>query len=195
MGRQSCIPTLYDDVLQLKMHRLKEWGYIREGNHQHAKVHWLVNGIEVASISIEVRMYSLSPYIMLDYKYRGLEKRYRVNLTFQNSNLNGSKIWYFVCPKTGKRCRKLYCVDGYFFHRDAFSDSLYISQTLSKKARDLNKILGQAFGLDSLYSELLKKNLKKKYRGKPTKKLSALTKKIEIGESISYQNLEWAMIK
>lgn len=80
-----------------------------------------------------------------------------------------------------KRCRKVYSIGGYFFHRDAFNEGMYASQTLSKKTRELNKIFGLAFGIDHLYSELCNKNLKKHYSGKPTKKVRALTKKIEIG--------------
>jgi len=34
-------------------------------------------------------------------------------------------IWHFLCPATRKRCRKLYLVDTYFLHREAFNGCFY----------------------------------------------------------------------
>jgi hypothetical protein len=120
--------------------------------------------------------------------------KYRVQLISKLSNLGKGYVWYFVCPKTNKRCRKLYLADTYFYHRLAFNGCMYEKQTQSKKSRYFDKTLGAYFKSDDLYSELNKKHLKKNYAGKPTKKYLKLTRQIQKAESISYQEIERAMI-
>lgn len=106
------------------------------------------------------------------------------------SNLNKGEICYFICPKTNKRCRKLYLIDGYFLHREAFNGCMYETQTHSKKYRQLDKTLGTYFKSDNLYSELYKKNFKKSYAGKPTKKYLRILEQIEKVERIPYHEIE-----
>jgi hypothetical protein len=77
-----------------------------------------------------------------------------VQLVSAPSNLGKGFVWYFVCPRPGKRCRKLYLADTYFYHREAFHGCMYESQTQSKKYRQLDKTLGAYFKSDNLYSEL-----------------------------------------
>ncbi|MGK0487238.1 MAG: hypothetical protein ACJAXB_000412 [Candidatus Endobugula sp.] len=47
---------------------------------------------------------------------------------------------------------------------------MYETQTQSKKYRQLDKRLGAYFKGDSLHSDLNKKNFKKTYAGKPSKR-------------------------
>ena len=110
------------------------------------------------------------------------------------SNLGKGVIWYFVCPHTGKRCRKLYLADTYFYHREAFKGCMYEKQTQSKKSRYLDKTIGAYFKSDQLYEQLYKKNFKKQYAGKPTKKYLKLTQQIQKAESVSYHEIEQAML-
>ena len=60
-------------------------------------------------------------------------RNYKVYLTSTPSNLNRGEIWYFICPQTKKRCRKLYSIGGYFLHREAFNGCMYKIQIESKK--------------------------------------------------------------
>ena len=195
MGRLSTLPNLFDNALQLKIHRLKEWGYIQEGNHQKGVVHWLKNDVEIASISIQVHIFPQSPYIELAYKFGNEARKYRVYLTWTTSNLTGGKVWYFVCPKTNKRCRKLYSIDGYFLHRDSFTGAMYYSQTLSKNNRLMEKAVFPFLNSDLLYNELNKKYFKKTYAGKPTKKYLRLLEKNQRAESIPYFMFERLITK
>jgi len=110
------------------------------------------------------------------------------------SNLGKGLVWFFICPKTGKRCKKLHLYNSYFYHRTAFNGCMYQSQTLSKKARELDKIFSCYFKSEKLYSELYKKHLKKKYAGKPTKKYLSLTQQIAKAESIPYYEIERALL-
>jgi hypothetical protein len=71
---------------------------------------------------------------------------------------------------------------------------MYETQTQSKKYRQLDKTLGAYFKSDNLYSELYKKNFKKSYAGKPTKKYLKLTQQIQKAESITYHEIEGALL-
>ena len=120
--------------------------------------------------------------------------KYKVQLISVPSNLGKGVIWYFVCPSKGKLCRKLYLADTYFYHREAFNDCLYEKQTQSKKSRYLDKMLGAYFKTVQLFEQLYKKNFKKQYAGKPTKKYLKLTQQIQKAERITYHEIEQAML-
>ncbi len=110
------------------------------------------------------------------------------------SNLGKGKVWYFVCPHTNKRCRKLYLISGYFLHREAFNGCMYESQTKSKKWREMERVYGSYFKSDECYEELHKKHFKKFYNGKPTKRYLKLMQKISQSERIPKEEIERVMI-
>ena len=64
---------------------------------------------------------------------------YKVLLIDIPSILGKGNILLFQCPQTKKLCRKLYLVDTYFFHRSAYKNCMYQSQTYSDRNRDLLK--------------------------------------------------------
>ena len=67
---------------------------------------------------------------------------------------------------------------------------MYEKQTQSKKSRYLDKTLGIYLQTDQLFEQLYKKNFKKQYAGKPTKKYLKLTQQIQIAEIISINILK-----
>lgn len=103
-------------------------------------------------------------------------------------------MWFFRCPSTGKLCRKLYSIGGYFLHREAFKGCFYETQIRSKYARFLDSNYGAYFKSESLYLEAGKKHLKKTYAGKPTKKYLKLSKEIQKAESIDFREIEMLMV-
>lgn len=194
MPKPHTFPTLYNEALQIDISKLKEWEYLNPGQIKSGTLTWSRNGNPTGSISIRVNTHSEQPYIELDYKYRDEPRNYKVYLTSTPSNLNRGKIWYFLCPQTKKRCRKLYSIGGYFLHREAFNGCMYETQTQSKKYRQLDKTLGAYFKIDNLYSELYKKNFKKYYAGKPTKRYLRIMEQIKKAESMPYHEIERAML-
>ena len=194
MPKPHTFPTLYNEALQIHISKLKCWGYLDPEQIKSGKLNWIRNGNPTGSISIRVNTHSEQPYIELDYKYRDEPRNYKVNLTSTPSNLNRGEIWYFICPQTKKRCRKLYSIGGYFLHREAFNGCMYETQTQSKKYRQLDKTLGVYFKSDNLYSEMYKKNFKKTYAGKPTKRYLRIMEQIQKAESIPYHEIERAML-
>jgi hypothetical protein len=194
MPKPHTSPTLYNEALQIHISKLKGWGYLDPKQIKSGTLNWNSNGNTTGSISIQVNTQSEQPNIELDYKYRDEPRKYKVYLTSTPSNLNRGEIWYFICPQTKKHCRKLYSISGYFLHREAFKGCMYETQTQSKKYRQLDKTLGVYFKSDNLYSELYKKNFKKTYAGKPTKKYLRIMEQIQRAERIDYNDIERALL-
>ena len=135
-----------------------------------------------------------NPYLELDYKFGDEPRNYKVSLVSMPSNLGRGLIWYFLCPSTNKRCRKLYSIGGYFLHREAFNGCMYDSQTKSKKWRQMEKVYGAYFDSDKCYEQLYKKHFKKYYKGKPTKRYLKLKKIIDASEKMSHLDIERLMV-
>ena len=189
MAKFPTFPTLYNEALQISITKLKEWEYLNPEQIKSGTLTWSRNGNKTGSISIRVNTHSEQPYIELDYKYRDEPRNYKVRLVSMPSNLGKGLIWYFLCPQTNKRCRKLYSIGGYFLHREAFNGCMYETQTQSKKYRQLDKTFGVYFKIDDLYSQLYQKHFKKTYAGKPTKKYLRIMEQIQKAESIKYNEI------
>ena len=194
MPKPYTFPTLYNEALQISISKLKGWEYLNPEQIKKGIVTWSSNGNQRGSISIKVNTKSEQTYIELDYKYRDEPRNYKVYLTSTSSNLDKGKIWYFLCPHTNKRCRKLYLIGGYFLHREAFKNCMYQSQIETKRYRQIDKTFGAYFKSEELYSELHKKHFKKTYAGMPTKRYLRIIKQIEQAEKIDYRDIELAMM-
>ena len=194
MPKPHTFPTLYNEALQISISKLKEWEYLNPEQIKSGTLTWSRNGNKTGSISIKVNTQSEQPYIELDYKYRDEPRNYKVRLVSMPSNLGKGLIWYFFCPQTNKRCRKLYSIGGYFLHREAFNGCMYETQTQSKKYRQLDKTFGVYFKIDDLYSQLYQKHFKKTYAGKPTKRYLRLMEQIQKAENVSYSEMELLML-
>ena len=118
MPNCSTFPTLYDEVLTISITKLKKLGFLELGQRKRGTLTWSTNGSKTGAIDIAVFTDLRDPYIYLDYLFRGKPVNYHVNLVSVPSNIGKGKVWYFLCPHTGKRCRKLYSVGGKFLHRE-----------------------------------------------------------------------------
>jgi hypothetical protein len=194
MPRFATYPPLLDGCKTLNIAFLIQQGYLIQNHSVSGVVKWCRNGNEIGKIGIRVNMTLNDAYIELNYKYNDVSIGYKVELVSIPSNIGKGFIWYFVCPRTGKRCRKLYLVDTYFYHHTAFRGCYYEKQIQSKKYREFEKTLGLYYQCDQLYSQLYKKHLKKQYAGKPTKKYLKITRQIEKAESIPIYEIERALI-
>lgn len=179
MAKKSTSPTLYDEVKQISITKLKQWGYLEPGQIRGGVLNWNVNGTPTGSIAFQVDMLNKTPYIQLEYNFKDEPRNYKINLVCMPSNLGRGKIWYFLCPRTEKRCRKLYNIGGYFLHREAFAGCMYQSQTESKFTRYLGNTLGLTFEADEAFEKIHSKHFRKYYNGKRTKRYSKLLKVIE----------------
>jgi len=179
MAKFPTFPILYDSVLKLSMSKLVGWGYLKPENRISTNMVWSSQGEKRGEISLFVDTNKGNPYIELDYKYKDQPRRYRISIVSIDSNLGKGLIYYFVCPQTNRRCRTLYSISGYFYHRTAFNGCMYECQTQSKKYRSLTTQFGFMFDEDRICEQLYKKNFKKTYAGKPTKKYLKLSNQLE----------------
>lgn len=198
MPKPHTHPPLYDEVLQLQISKLSQWSYLKENNVKRGEISWSSSNSygkeNRGKITVLVNMNNEISHIELDYNYKDEPRNYKIKLVSIPSNLGTGKIWYFLCPITKERCRKLYLIEGYFLHRKAFKGCMYESQIQTKKWRKMEKLYGCYFDLDNLYAKLFKKGFKKTYKGKPTKKYLKLMKKIRQAERIPIEEIERLMI-
>lgn len=185
MAKLPTYPTLYDDLKTISISFLKSHQYLENKVYKGGTITWRRNGHETGSVSIKVNTQSAPPYLELDYLYNQSLINYRVQLVSIPSNLGKGIVWFFICPQTGKRCRKLYFADTYFYHRSAFRGCMYEKQTQSKKNRQLDNLMRVYFYNDQLF----KKHFKKQYAGKPTKRYLRLKQQLIKAKMIPFTKL------
>lgn len=129
---------------------------------------WERDGRTIAQITIVARMGDAHPSIAVFYSYYGESKAYKIQLDFTPSNLPDhadTGYYYFICPVTGNRCRKLYLVNGQFMSRKAFRP-LYPIQTMSRQSRAGYRVIDKWLRIDD--EERASRYRKTHYRGNPT---------------------------
>jgi hypothetical protein len=139
----------------------------------------------IADIIIYVDVCADSPSMELIYEFGGEPVHQTISLTPVPSNLGTGVTWYFTCPVTGKRARKLFFINGQSVHRDAHKGSMYFSQTLSQKDRQLKKLMDGAFAEEKIDE----KHFTPFYRGKPTVKYKSIMKKVQKAEGLDIDEL------
>ncbi|MEX2437150.1 MAG: hypothetical protein WD509_01050 [Candidatus Paceibacterota bacterium] len=193
MPKPAEYPDLFDYAIKLDVWKLKKWGYLEMNSCLSGTVTW-TRGYNKSRIGIEVKISNSECYVILDYLSNGEPIKYKVNLVTIPSNLGKGEIYYFECPKTFKRCRYLYSIGKYFYHREAFLNSCYHVQTFSKNDRDKCKIIDATFKEDKAYQELYSPYFKKYYNGIPTKRYLRVKRNIAKGSQYSSQEITKAMI-
>ncbi len=170
MPKFPSFPTLYEECKTISISFLKQHKYLTPGTWKSGAITWSrgegpykrITG----SISVLIDAHPENPSLELDYKLDGKPINYKVQLLKVPSNIGKGVVWFFICPVTGKRCRKLYLVHTYFLHREAFRGCFYEKQTYSHKNRILNRSLEHLFGTDKVYEQIYSKHFKKQYAGK-----------------------------
>ncbi|MBA4851525.1 hypothetical protein [Emticicia sp. BO119] len=181
---------LYDEVNTISISSLIKSGNLQPNKNTSGTIFWNRYAQKASSVSFILNTYLNNPYLELNYLNNGKPIHYRVKLIFLKSNIGRGIVWYFICPKTGKRCRKLYGINAYFLHRSAFEGCMYKKQAQSKKDREFDKIFGDSFQANQLLDQIYKKNLKKTYKGRPTKKYLKLLNQLEFINNFSADKYE-----
>lgn len=190
MPKPYTFPTLFDEVKTVSISNLRKWGYLKPGIYRTGTITWSRNGTVNSSIGIAVNTKAESPYLEFSYTYGEQPIRYKVELTTVPANIGKGKVWYFVCPSTGRNCRVLYSVGSLFLHRHACKGYMYEKQTYSQKNRGIMRMYEKVFNSDKLYEQLYNKHFKRSYAGKPTKRFLRLMQKIRESENMPYTESE-----
>jgi len=194
MAKFPTFPTILDNTQKIAISDLKRYGYLKSSIPKMGSLKWSCRGEETASIVIFVNMNLDIPYLEVDYQFRQEHRKYKIELVSIPSNLGRGEVWYFLCPATKKRCRVLYCVDGDFLHRKAFTNCMYERQTESKKTRKGMKALRDIFNKDKLTSQIFSPYFKTHYKDKPTKRYLKILEKLEKVNLISLEEMERLLI-
>lgn len=101
----------------------------------------------------------------------------------------GGFVGYFVCPVTGKRCRKLHLVGGQLVHSSAIKNFYRKIWPPWYKDDNLGKLLKKQQAAIDGANELNKPFFKRYYAGKPTKRYLRCLKQIEESPGISIHEL------
>lgn len=191
MAKSSTFPYLFDSTCQIDISKLKGWGFLKLNQTVQTTLSWSSQGEKTASISLFICTIEENPFIELKYNSNSEPRTYRVKLFWKESNLNQGKVWFFICPKTFRYCRKLYLIEGYFLSRAAFKglNCMYEKQTYSKYGRSLDNLFGAYYGSEKAYEQIYSKHFKKYYAGKPTKKYLKLMQKARRSESVSIEKV------
>lgn len=99
--------------------------------------------------------------IFFEWENDGRKYRQRVYISYEESNLGKGYLVFFLCPYTGRKCRKLYTDGTALISRYGFEHT-YSQRNQSKKWRELDKML------HFLDNEPVRKFGKMEYRGKLT---------------------------
>ncbi|MBN9292814.1 MAG: hypothetical protein J0G96_02405 [Flavobacteriia bacterium] len=176
MPRISKFPIILDEVPHLNILSLSRRGFL--GVSKTGTISWSNEEETIMTISVRSEI-SESASIILSYTYNGIDRQYMIKLEEKQSNLGKGTHWYFVCPVTKKRCRKLYFIGGFFLHREAFKNiACYRSQTESKSWREIRRLLERRYVRDEVENELNTRYFKTSYNGKLTKSYLKLMRKI-----------------
>ena len=190
MGRYANYPTTVEDCLYLSIKKLKEWDYLTNKGTISSTISWSRNGTPHSKIGIVITKNDFETFMILDYSVNGEPKKYKVEIISKPSNLGKGEVLFFVCPNTGKLCRKLLLRNGYFLHREAFNGLMYSKQLESKKNRDMFKLFDACYLSDEVYEERYKKYFKTHYNGKETKRFKRLNPKIKMADSFASGTIE-----
>ncbi len=178
MPKPHTFPILFDNLISINIKSLTKPNLLKPNQNNNGSFTWSRNGLQVGAISFSLNINDNISFIELNYKCNEVPIKYSIELEPVISNLKKGLVWYFVCPQTLKRCRKLYLVNGYFLHRTVAKTGMYESQTLSKRYRQQFKLMGLNYKSENSYCELYKKNFKKTYAGKPTKRYLRIMEQI-----------------
>lgn len=189
MGRHSNLPVLYDFCKSLSISELKKWKYLKPEKCQKGTITFRSFNYDILEVLISVYIDPDNPFMEFEYLISGTKLNYLIYFELVPSNLGKGFVWYFNCPLSGIRCRKLYLINGYFQHRVAYKKGYYQTQTLGTKDKYLVRQFDKLQKSNKAKSILCTKYFKPYYNGMPTKKYLKLLQDIENGEGISEAEL------
>ena len=173
MPRPETSPFLFDHAKTISLVELREWGYMRPNAITQGTLNWNYCGQETGSISFKLNMSNEPKYFHLKYTIEGEAIEYKIKLAPQTSNLGQGVYYYFVCPVTFKRCRKLYFSGKYFVHREALH-GMYSIQTRIKSDRSFRAVFDRMVKAEQIQDEINSKYFTTHYNGKRTRRFQKL---------------------
>ncbi|PSL03882.1 hypothetical protein [Cecembia rubra] len=177
MARTPTYPDIAEDLPYISIKDLKDQGLFNLG----------INSLGVFRLCIDgmPRGGTIEAFVGLkDIKYISLswysEDKYftaSTKITSIKSNLGAGEIYYFLCPKTSKRCLKLYFLGNVLASRRYFN-LYYRDQILSKPNYGIIQLCKAFQEFDELKNKYWSLRTKS-YKGVPTRQAIRLRVKME----------------
>lgn len=175
MSKSSTYAFTYEDCKSIEIKLLKESKLLLANQYKKSTIRWHINDQTTGRIEIVLDTISKKPYVELKYKINHENIQYKIALVNEISNLGKGNIWYFLCPFTLKKCRKLYLVEKYFTHRKYINSIYYDNQLLSKSQRKYIGLFNNLNKIEKAIEEIESKYFKRYYKGVKTKKFQKLS--------------------
>lgn len=114
----------------------------------------------------------------------------RVEMVYNHMRTKpGGVVWFFICPVTGKRCRKLHFINGRYVHASRIKGYYRNNKPAwytESKFNDILKLKQAAMDSEKLIGS---KHFKTHYAGKPTKRFLKCSKHIQDAGGISMHGI------
>lgn len=185
MPKHPTYPLILDRCYTVSIGNFRRWGALSPGRYASGSIYWGEEGERRASVGY-CAVIGREPgqaYIQFNYNYDGEPMQWRVSLLSLPANIGKGIVWFFRCPITGQRCKKLHLVDGRFIHRSAVRGAMYKQQTESKKWRLVSRLFDLHDLRAGVWDEIHKPYFKAEYRGKETRRCIRLMRKLRRAES------------
>ena len=190
MGRPYTGADYTTSAYQLRVGDLRRGGVIRKGRTVRATITWADGG---PTLNIESSWTGAAPSLSLEFRLReanGSVETWtqRIELQTAPSPLQG-ELLYFICPRSGKTCRKLYRAyhSHGFYHRTAFSYRLYYPQQASSTYKRADR---QLLAAERKLEKLQAKRRTSTYLGQPTRRAVRIAQLQEEAERLEV--LRWS---
>ena len=194
MPKPSSYPTTYEDCKSIEIKLLKKTKLLLPNQIIKSTVRWHINEETTGRMLVIVNTLTDKPFLELIYTLNEENIQYKVRLISEKSNLGIGIIWYFICPFTNRKCRKLYLVNKYFAYRNWRKGVFYENQLLSKSNRKSLGIFRKIDQINEAIEETNSKHFRRYYNKTKTKRLVKLRKiinqEIDIKE-INNMKLLW----
>ena len=174
MPKPSTYPFTYEDCKSIEIKLLKKNKYLLPNEINKSTVRWHLNEETTGRLQMVVNTQTDEPYMELIYKLNEENIQYKVQLHTEKSNLGKGNVWYFICPFTNKRCRKLYLVHKYFAYRNRYKGVFYEKQILSKSNRKSLGLFRKIDQINEAIEETKSKHFRRYYKKVKTKRLNKL---------------------
>ena len=134
--------------------------------------------------------------LYLDYCLNGFNREQWIEILIEPSNLGIGEVWYFRCPVTEKKCRKLVFWRGAFIHQSAIENHFYRQQTESAPKRTSMKWIRRYHEYQSLLKHQKSPYYKRTYAGNSTRLAVRATKALHrYAAALNNEKEVWMWIK
>jgi hypothetical protein len=106
-GRSGAPRPTVETSLSLELPRLRREGHVKPGQRTHGRLVWTLRGDEVGRVEFVCRMDPDGPSVLaLSFSIDGKSITQRIRLEPMPMRFGGMR-WYFICPRTSRRCTTL----------------------------------------------------------------------------------------